>query len=1093
MRMSKHSLFIPFFIVALAFGMFAQVHTASAMMPVDDGGDTGGGGGGGGTGGGGTGGGDTGGGTSGGGDYCGLPANTYYEPGNDATVPNDCTSNGYTLNVTNDYRNQSTGDGGYEAWMQASTPPDGPPTNLNQCAYAKPASGPGYILLGVWEDPTPPTCDATPAPTANLSATPTTIDAGSSTKLTWSSTNASSCSIDHSVLGSGGAMSGNKNVSPSSTTTYTLTCTGSGGTSTDTAKVTVNAAPQEEVNVTCSVPSTAPVSTSVQWSSFAEGGTSQSTSYNWKYIGDGYSKVCTGGGADVTTNIQDSCPSSAPIGGACSASQAGSTCNYSGLSCTEQPDWMCDGEGNCAEEPTYHVSYTHYQRYQCQATVSSSDPTYTYSWTGSFSSSQQNPSTTYSSTGTKSGTVRATAQSGYATDTCSVNVLRTTASLGPDTSITAGDSVTLNWSSTNAGVCTSPDFNTGDATSGSVSVHPTANKTYHITCEGDGGEASDTATITVTAAPDALNASCSVSPTSITTGGSVTWTAYPSGGTGTYAYSWSGTDSLSGSSKSITKTYSSTGPKTGKVTVTSGAQSKTVNCSNSVSVGVAGAPDLTAGSVSPTSATVNTAVSLQASVQNAGSASANSFPSVFQIDGDTSHTQVDTTINAGGTLTLAAGESSVTGLSRTFTSAKTYYVRACANMNTSMQAVVSESNYSNNCGAWTAITIAASGAPDLTAGSVSPTSAVPGTAVTLKATISNTGNASTGAGFTALFQKATNSSGSGATDIGTASVSTLGAGSSAQASKSYTFSSAGTYYVRACADKSSAGNAGVISESNENNNCGGWTAITAAPLPAGLSCTPSSTSVTREDKITYTANNGSGSYTWSTVMPPTPIGGSFAHTSSISVTASISGTYRFKVQSGSETATCPDVTVSAEEEDDGGQETLTCRVSATTIAPGESVTYTTTPGHTAYVWHMSDGSGNAYNPVFSYTEDYTVTYDTSATYVQRVSSAGTKTTTCPAVVVGQACTNASATISASKDRVQPGESVTLTYSASGIDGSCTVSGPGVSKSATANACTVGSSTATTPGLTTQSTYTIACDGGASDSVTINVIPKFQEF
>ncbi len=78
---------------------------------------------------------------------------------------------------------------------------------------------------------------------------------------------------------------------------------------------------------------------------------------------------------------------------------------------------------------------------------------------------------------------------------------------------------------------------------------------------------------------------CSVSPTTAGTGQSVTWTAVPSGGNGTYTYVWSGTDSLSGTAISVSKSYATTGTKTGSVTITSNGQSSgAIACSNSVVV-----------------------------------------------------------------------------------------------------------------------------------------------------------------------------------------------------------------------------------------------------------------------------------------------------------------------------------------------------------------------------------------------------------------------------------------------------------------------------------------------------------------------------
>jgi hypothetical protein len=78
-----------------------------------------------------------------------------------------------------------------------------------------------------------------PAPTATLRAGAASITSGGSTTLTWSSTNASSCTASGGWTGTE-AASGTKSVSPTATTTYTLGCTGSGGKAQVSATVTVN-------------------------------------------------------------------------------------------------------------------------------------------------------------------------------------------------------------------------------------------------------------------------------------------------------------------------------------------------------------------------------------------------------------------------------------------------------------------------------------------------------------------------------------------------------------------------------------------------------------------------------------------------------------------------------------------------------------------------------------------------------------------------------------------------------------------------------------------------------------------------------------
>ena len=80
----------------------------------------------------------------------------------------------------------------------------------------------------------------TPAPTAKISASPSAISAGESVVLTWSTTDATSVSID----GIGDVpSSGVKTVTPASSTTYHLVAHGSGGSAEADARVTVTAPP----------------------------------------------------------------------------------------------------------------------------------------------------------------------------------------------------------------------------------------------------------------------------------------------------------------------------------------------------------------------------------------------------------------------------------------------------------------------------------------------------------------------------------------------------------------------------------------------------------------------------------------------------------------------------------------------------------------------------------------------------------------------------------------------------------------------------------------------------------------------------------
>jgi peptidoglycan-associated lipoprotein len=94
---------------------------------------------------------------------------------------------------------------------------------------------------------TAPPPAAAPAPTAQLTATPSSITAGDQVVLTWRTSDATSVSID----GIGDVpTSGVKNVTPSASTSYHLVARGDGGTADATARVTVNSPPAVVVPTT---------------------------------------------------------------------------------------------------------------------------------------------------------------------------------------------------------------------------------------------------------------------------------------------------------------------------------------------------------------------------------------------------------------------------------------------------------------------------------------------------------------------------------------------------------------------------------------------------------------------------------------------------------------------------------------------------------------------------------------------------------------------------------------------------------------------------------------------------------------------------
>jgi hypothetical protein len=305
------------------------------------------------------------------------------------------------------------------------------------------------------------------------------------------------------------------------------------------------------------------------------------------------------------------------------------------------------------------------------------------------------------------------------------------------------------------------------------------------------------------------------------------------------------------------------------------------------------------------------------------------------------------------------------------------------------------------------------GAPNLTAGAITPTSAVKDVSVSLSSLISNLGGTLTLSGFTNLFQIDSDTDHSSVTATRTGTSPSLAPTTSNTTQASYAFPTAGTWYARACAD-SNASWIGAIAESDETDNCGPWTSISVANNCTGPSCLP----------------NG---------------------------------------------------------------EILSCSASPSTVIAGGSTTWTASPaGLGTYAWTPSEppgatvtGKGNTLNR----------TYSSAGTYAMSV-SAGGATASCSnnVTVTAISCGASTPTITASPTRVQAGNTSTLTVSASGVDTTCTVTGPGVSRTLSGSSCTVPTTTITTGAITSLSTYTISCDSGESSAkVLVNVVPKIQEF
>ena len=437
------------------------------------------------------------------------------------------------------------------------------------------------------------------APAVSMTANPTSILSGASSALTWSSTNATSCSLNQGI--GGVATTGTRSVSPSGTTTYTVSCTGAGGTATASATITV--LPLTTATLTRTPASiVSGSSATLTWSS---------TNANI-CVGNGFdtlgatSGTVSTGALSSTTNYSVTC-SGPSVGDTAGTWQADGT-DVSDLSCpATNSNNVYNVVPNCPSNPSGKTCNTSTSNV-CKVNVVSNGASCLVT------------TSLYQCRG--GGITPGSSAIAFATVVVTTPVVTTATLTASPTSVEKDSSSTLTWSSTNANSCTGTGFSAGGATSGSVSTGAlTATTNYSVSCTGTDGTGTDTETVTVT------NASL---------------------------------------------------------------------------------PDLTAGAVSPSTATEDSAVTLSSSVVNGGSrATGTSFPNIFQIENGA-------IISANTVSSLPPGNSSVLSASYTFASAGTYRVRACVDNNSSWIGSITESNEGNNCGEYTSITVPACSGPGCT-------------------------------------------------------------------------------------------------------------------------------------------------------------------------------------------------------------------------------------------------------------------------------------------------------------------------------------------------------------------------------------------
>ena len=111
--------------------------------------------------------------------------------------------------------------------------------------YRAMAQNAGGLATGDTKDFYTPACPV-PNPTVNIYANPSSIQYGGNSTLSWTSTNATSCSASWTTST---ATSGSKVVYPTKTITYSIVCTGPGGDASDSVTITVSPILQPSVNL----------------------------------------------------------------------------------------------------------------------------------------------------------------------------------------------------------------------------------------------------------------------------------------------------------------------------------------------------------------------------------------------------------------------------------------------------------------------------------------------------------------------------------------------------------------------------------------------------------------------------------------------------------------------------------------------------------------------------------------------------------------------------------------------------------------------------------------------------------------------------
>ncbi|MBX2866529.1 hypothetical protein KTR10_01020 [Candidatus Kaiserbacteria bacterium] len=374
-----------------------------------------------------------------------------------------------------------------------------------------------------------------PAPTASLTASPSSIERGDETTLQSRCTNSTSASISRGV-GSVSSSTDNTDVSPTQRTTYTLTCSGPGGSDNDSTTVIVTEPP---------VPAPT-ASLTASPSSIQEGNSTRliarCTNSNASSINNGVGSLSATGGRPV---VSPNSPTTYRL--TCFGEETDAVATTRVRVTATPPPPPAAPHASISASPrriqegeSTRVHWSSSNAVECRSTSSplttggdtegTQNITLNRAQTKTFSIVCENSAGDTDSASTQVTVEEPSEPSGPGSSpspTATLEVRNTTGGGGWTSSnitILPGDQIALRWDSTNASACSGSNFNTGradDGTTTSVNEPTGGNRTtYAVTCTGSGGSDSDSLRVTA----QGLEPDLSISDEDVRQGESVTLT-----------------------------------------------------------------------------------------------------------------------------------------------------------------------------------------------------------------------------------------------------------------------------------------------------------------------------------------------------------------------------------------------------------------------------------------------------------------------------------------------------------------------------------------------------------------------------------------